>query len=141
MHSICYILPLLGLALLPRSIHKLDTNHYNPDHLHVNLRSPSKASLQQIEQKRRDDEEKKKRSLDAKRMRKLKEKNLPRALQLINQANQMIVNYAITAICENRVIDISHCINNIIVLMRNKCQRSRLMYAGTHIVPIWRKLE
>lgn len=37
-------------------------------------------SLQQIEQKRRDDEEKKKRSLDAKRMRKLKEKNLPRAL-------------------------------------------------------------
>ena len=45
-------------------------------------------SLQQIEQKRRDDEEKKKRSLDAKRMRKLKEKNLPRALQMINRANQ-----------------------------------------------------
>ena len=23
--------------------------------------------------------------------------------------------------------------------MRNKCQRSRLMYVGIHIVPIWRK--
>lgn len=30
---------------------------------------------------------------------------------------------------------------SIIVLMRRKCQRLRLMYAGIHIVPIWRKLE
>ena len=40
----------------------------------------SNISLQQIEQKRRDEEEKKKRALDSKRMKKLKEKNLPKAL-------------------------------------------------------------
>jgi hypothetical protein len=43
--------------------------------------------LQQIEQKRRDDDEKKKRTLDAKRMRQLKEKNLPKALETINLSN------------------------------------------------------
>ena len=44
-------------------------------------------SLQQIEQKRRDDEEKTKRAQDAKRLRQLKEKDLPRALDKINKAN------------------------------------------------------
>lgn len=44
-------------------------------------------TLQQIEQKRRDEEEKKKRALDSKRMRKLKEKNLPKALETINAVN------------------------------------------------------
>lgn len=39
-------------------------------------------------QRRRDEEEKKRRVLDAKRMRKLKAKNLPKAMELINRANQ-----------------------------------------------------
>ena len=47
----------------------------------------SNMSLQQIEQKRRDDEEKKNRIMDAKRMKKLKEKNLPKALEAINKVN------------------------------------------------------
>ncbi len=47
----------------------------------------SNISLQQIEQKRRDEVEKKNRALDAKRMRKLKEKNLPKALEAINKVN------------------------------------------------------
>ena len=44
-------------------------------------------SLQQIEQKRRDDEEKTNRAQDAKRLRQLKEKDLPKALDKINRAN------------------------------------------------------
>ena len=47
----------------------------------------SNISLQQIEQKRRDEDEKRMRDLDAKRMKKLKEKNLPKALQAINKVN------------------------------------------------------
>jgi hypothetical protein len=35
--------------------------------------------------KRRDEEDKKKKALDAKRMKKLKQKNLPKALELINK--------------------------------------------------------
>jgi hypothetical protein len=35
--------------------------------------------------KRRDEEEKKKKALDAKRMKKLKQKNLPKAMELINK--------------------------------------------------------
>lgn len=46
----------------------------------------SNITLQQIEQKRRDDEEKKNRALDAKRLRKLKEKNLPKAVEAIKKA-------------------------------------------------------
>lgn len=49
----------------------------------------SNISLQQIEKKRRDDEEGKNRSLDAQRMKKLKEKNLPQALNTINKANNL----------------------------------------------------
>jgi hypothetical protein len=45
----------------------------------------SNIALQQIEMKRRDEEEKKKRSLDAKRMKKLKQKNLPKAMEIINK--------------------------------------------------------
>ena len=44
-------------------------------------------SLQQIEQKRRDDDEKTQRQQDAKRLRQLKEKDLPKALDKINRAN------------------------------------------------------
>lgn len=47
----------------------------------------SNISLQQIEQKRRDEEEKTMRDLDVKRMKKLKEKNLPKALETINKIN------------------------------------------------------
>jgi hypothetical protein len=35
--------------------------------------------------KRRDEEEKKKKVLDAKRMKKLKQKNLPKAMEMINK--------------------------------------------------------
>ena len=45
----------------------------------------SNIALQQIEMKRRDEEEKKKRYLDAKRMKKLKQKNLPKAMEIINK--------------------------------------------------------
>lgn len=37
--------------------------------------------------KRRDEEEKKKRALDSKKMKKLKEKNLPKAIEMISKAN------------------------------------------------------
>lgn len=47
----------------------------------------SNVSLKEMEQKRRDDAEKKSRALDKKRMKKLKEKNLPKALEAINKAN------------------------------------------------------
>lgn len=45
----------------------------------------SNIALQQIEMKRRDEEEKKRRTLDAKRMKKLKQKNLPKAMEIINK--------------------------------------------------------
>ena len=50
---------------------------------------PYKASisLQQVEGKRRDEEEKRKRLIDNKRMKKLKEKNLPRAVEIISKMN------------------------------------------------------
>ena len=38
--------------------------------------------------KRRDEEEKKKRSLDEKRIKKLKQKNLPKAMELLNKGAQ-----------------------------------------------------
>lgn len=38
--------------------------------------------------KRKDEEEKKKRALDSKRMKKLKQKNLPKAIEIINKANE-----------------------------------------------------
>ena len=38
--------------------------------------------------KRKDEEEKKKRALDAKKMKKIKQKNLPKAIELINKANE-----------------------------------------------------
>lgn len=47
----------------------------------------SNISLQQVEQKRRDEEEKRLRDLDVKRLKKLKEKNLPKALEAINKIN------------------------------------------------------
>ena len=63
---------------------------YTPDHSETQAVEKSKQGivLQQIEQKRRDDEEKKKRVMDAKRMRKLKAKNLPKAMEIINRANK-----------------------------------------------------
>ena len=45
----------------------------------------SNIALQQIEMKRRDEEDKKKKALDAKRMKKLKQKNLPKAMEIINK--------------------------------------------------------
>lgn len=47
----------------------------------------SNISLQQIEKQRRDEKEKSARDLDAKRMKKLKQMNLPKALQAINKVN------------------------------------------------------
>ena len=38
--------------------------------------------------KRKEEEEKKKRALDNKRMKKLKEKNMPKAIEIINKANE-----------------------------------------------------
>ena len=38
--------------------------------------------------KRKDEEEKKKRALDAKRMKKIKQNNLPKAIEMINKANE-----------------------------------------------------
>ncbi len=46
----------------------------------------SNIALQQIEMKRRDEEDKKKKALDAKRMKKLKQKNLPKAMEIINKS-------------------------------------------------------
>ena len=62
---------------------------YKPDASETEAVDKSKQgiALQQIMQRRRDEEEKKKRVLDAKRMRKLKAKNLPKAMELINRAN------------------------------------------------------
>ena len=45
----------------------------------------SNIALQQIEMKRRDEDDKKKKALDAKRMKKLKQKNLPKAMEIINK--------------------------------------------------------
>ena len=45
----------------------------------------SNIALQQIEMKRRDEDDKKKRALDAKKMKKLKQKNLPKAMEIINK--------------------------------------------------------
>jgi hypothetical protein len=45
----------------------------------------SNIAIQQVEMKRRDEEDKKKRALDAKRMKKLKQKNLPKAMEIINK--------------------------------------------------------
>lgn len=47
----------------------------------------SNIALQQMEQRRRDDEEKSMRELDEKKMKKMKEKNLPKAINLLNQAD------------------------------------------------------
>jgi hypothetical protein len=41
--------------------------------------------------KRRDEDEKKKRALDAKKIKKLKEKNLPKALELISKPNEALI--------------------------------------------------
>lgn len=48
----------------------------------------SSIALQQIEMKRRDEEDKKKKALDAKRMKKLKQKNLPKAMEIISKQQQ-----------------------------------------------------
>lgn len=47
----------------------------------------SNVALKQIEQKTRDEEEKKRRALDLKRLNKLKQKNLPKAIEEISKAN------------------------------------------------------
>lgn len=52
----------------------------------------SSIALQQIEMKRRDEEDKKKKALDAKRMKKLKQKNLPKAMEIINKQQQSEAN-------------------------------------------------
>ncbi|CDW71197.1 cell division cycle 5-like protein [Stylonychia lemnae] len=48
-------------------------------------------ALQQIEIKRRDEEEKKRRALDAKKLKKLKQKNLPKALEIINKNSDSLI--------------------------------------------------
>ena len=47
----------------------------------------SNIALKQIEMKRRDEEEKKKRALDSKKMKKLMQKNLPKAIEIVSKAN------------------------------------------------------
>jgi len=49
------------------------------------------VALQQIEIKRRDEEERKRRALDAKKIKKLKEKNLPKALEMIGRKNDAMI--------------------------------------------------
>ena len=49
----------------------------------------SNTALKQIEAKLRDEEEKRKRALDLKRLNKLKQKNLPKAIELTNGQNNM----------------------------------------------------
>jgi len=41
--------------------------------------------------KRRDEEEKKRRALDAKKIKKIKEKNLPKALEMINKQDEAMI--------------------------------------------------
>ncbi len=48
-------------------------------------------ALQQIEMRRRDEDEKKKRALDAKKMKQLKQKNLPKAMELINKGETAMI--------------------------------------------------
>jgi len=49
----------------------------------------SNSALKQIETKLRDEEERRKRALDLKRLNKLKQKNLPKAIEKTNGANNM----------------------------------------------------
>lgn len=48
-------------------------------------------AMQQIEMKRRDEDEKKRRALDAKKIKKMKDKNLPKALEMINKPNEALI--------------------------------------------------
>lgn len=41
--------------------------------------------------KRRDEDEKKRRALDAKKIKKMKDKNLPKALEMINKPNEALI--------------------------------------------------
>ena len=50
-------------------------------------------SVEKVEGKRRDEEERKQREIDAKRMRKMKEKNLPKAIEIINRMNASQLNF------------------------------------------------
>ena len=66
---------------VPEGRYDIDAPEENP-----NVDSfKSNIALQQIEMKRRDEEDKKKKALDAKRMKKLKQKNLPKAMEIINR--------------------------------------------------------
>ena len=49
----------------------------------------SNTALKQIEAKLRDEEERRKRALDLKRLNKLKQKNLPKAIEQINGKNNI----------------------------------------------------
>jgi hypothetical protein len=49
----------------------------------------SNIALRQIETKMRDEEEKKRRALDLKRLNKMKQKNLPQAIEEIDKANNV----------------------------------------------------
>ena len=51
----------------------------------------SSIAMQQIEMKRRDEDEKKRRALDAKKIKKMKDKNLPKALEMINKPNEALI--------------------------------------------------
>jgi hypothetical protein len=66
---------------VPEGRYDIDAREENPnvDNFKSNI------ALQQIEMKRRDEEDKKKKALDAKRMKKLKQKNLPKAMEIINR--------------------------------------------------------
>ena len=73
---------------VPEGRYDIDAPEENPnvDHFKSNI------ALQQIEMKRRDEEDKKKKALDAKRMKKLKQKNLPKAMEIINKQQQSEAN-------------------------------------------------
>ena len=49
----------------------------------------SNTALKQIEQKLRDEEEKRRRAMDLKRLNKMKQKNLPKAIAEVNKANNV----------------------------------------------------
>ena len=49
----------------------------------------SDSALKQIEQKLRDEEEKRRRVMDLKRLNKLKQKNLPKAIEEVNKADNV----------------------------------------------------
>lgn len=71
---------------------KVPEGRYEVDNEKVKVDSiKSSIALQQIEMKRRDEEEKKRRALDAKKIKKIKEKNLPKALEMINKQDEAMI--------------------------------------------------